>query len=87
MILWIWRHRHCWGDIKELWEHLYEIKHIMLKLHMESLIPQWKDETKVELIEEGQKCWEWLRYCGALKPSRPWMEPPNRPKPKTEEDE
>lgn len=82
-IIWLWKHRHCWEDMKLLWDHRTELKRIVLKLHLESIFPRWKDETKAELAEQGQECWEWLSGVGQLKLARPWKIPPrpSRPQP------
>lgn len=87
MILWIWKHRRRWKDMKELWEGRYEILDIMVTLHCEDLFGSWKDETKAELAQKGNKCYEWLQYCGTskVKPLRPWPSRPNMPRPKAEE--
>lgn len=73
-IIWIWKFRHRWKDIRELVERLPDIRKIMLKLHMESIYPQWKDEDKACLAKDGGECWAWLQYCltSKVKTLRPW---------------
>lgn len=70
----MWKYRHCWKDMLELWDHLPDIKRIIRKLRMEGICPS--DDID-DLVVSGTECWEWLKYTGSLRPVRPWdVHPP-----------
>lgn len=67
-VIWLWKHRHCWEQLRYLYEHRYSLKLALgtsSSEHAEELLARLRDFDRMPLI-------------GAL-PSRPGCVPPVRP--------
>lgn len=74
----MWKYRHCWDDMIELWDHLSDIKRIIRELSMGGI---WPSNDINNLVASGTECWEWLQYTGTLRVVRPWdVHPPEAPR-------
>lgn len=50
-IIWLWKHRHCWEQLKYLYEHRYSLKVILSKVSLHPDVPE-KVESILECLRE-----------------------------------
>lgn len=68
-MIWLWKHRHCWEQLRYLYSHRFEIQRIAAKM---SLSPDAYQETDNLLA-----C---LRNFNRVPLARPWkVQPPAAP--------
>lgn len=97
-IIWLWKHRHCWEQLKYLYEQRGELKRILRSIHINTDSPGefqadvGKDPQTTNAILEHLREFDrvpLVRAWGAstsiggkVEPPRPWPKRPNMPRPK-----
>ncbi len=88
-IIWLWKHRHCWEQLRYLYSHRYELKRILAKVQIHPDSPEGVDNILARLREFDRIPLAMPRktppsVSGKVQPPYPW---PKRdmPRPKQRE--
>ncbi len=96
--IWLWKHRHCWEQLKYLYEQRIELKRILRSIHISVDAPsefqadEEKDPQTIDSILERLREFDRVPLIrswnvspsmgGKVEPPRAWPERPNMPRPK-----
>ncbi len=48
-IIWLWKHRHCWEQLRYLYSHRYELKRILARVQIHPDSPEGVDNILARL--------------------------------------
>lgn len=77
-LAWLWKHRHCWEQLKYLYEHRLELKRILRNIYIHDDRPS---EYRESVDSHPKKILAYLREFDRVPLARSWkVEPPPRPR-------